>query len=198
MLWGCLWTIFSCSISKQDKQRSKHNYIDVIVSYLKDNNLDNCCVQSECYKVDRRVLIDTTLCNYATLNKMYYHTYVAEVREEAFVIPDSMRNSFVDFERIINMKKKAIEIVEIPSADNCFELISTEKNYPNGTLSFSPLIPYKTNDYYQVWVKAKRSGEDIEFKFYLKYVEGRYVVKSYVYDDYCLSTSVDKFGDYIK
>jgi len=169
--------LFSCKVTNSiDKNyQSNEPPIKLIINFLNENDLDNCCTpDGDCFLIVSSYKIDTSFCSY----KFWMFD------EENFI---KKSNNTIDY-NFIDEGVSDINKVDVDNFDNigCIEFINDKVSKPKGTISFSPLIPYLSDNLYEVWMSVENSYEDAEFRFIIKKKNDVFSVLRYEYSDYCI------------
>jgi len=82
-------------------------------------------------------------------------------------------------------KRNKLETIDILEID-CIELIDQNVNLPEGAISFSPMIPYKSGNKFEVWMTIASPHPVKEIRFIMENKNDQLVVINYEYSDYCI------------
>jgi len=195
---------FSCSnppekLPTQQVTPDHEEYIPIILDFLKSHLLDKDFVTNNCFNINPELMINTMSCSYASWNKVYYHTFVAEgaQKNRVYSLSESSLDRAIDFDTIKKMKKTKTDIsTTFPKQSLCINWVKDSNTLKTAT--FSPLIPSKAMAKWEVWMTMTAEEGNPEYKFAFKKVDGKLVILNHTYGVTCNSKLVDELGDHIK
>lgn len=196
-----IFICFGCISRKTLKspENPLHDYLQAINMALK-YHIENGYWAEIPFKVKQTISIDTLSCNYLKSNFQYYLYFIDQ---QNFEKPKNLNfNNIYDYKGIQKLLNNVWKLpfdaslysvpLEIISEDN---IVNETKIWPTGTFSFSPLIPMKKKDIFEIWLTIERDRDPPFYAFRINKVNGKFIVTGHSWGDWC-DLVTDK--DYIK
>lgn len=194
---------FSCAPEKPAIEKptlpESSEYVPIILDFLKSHLLDRCCLTDNCYNINSELIIDPMSCSYATWNKVYFHTFIAQGKNKntIYALSEPTLEKAIDFDAIKKLRQTKTDISgQINIESICINWV--KNNDSPKTVTFSPLIPFKSMNKYEVWMTINAEEGSPEYKFVFKKEEGKLVMLNHTYGVTCNSKLIDELGDHIK
>ncbi|MBK9256484.1 MAG: hypothetical protein IPM42_13435 [Saprospiraceae bacterium] len=195
--------LISCKSIKKLNNHASDIQIEVIngvLNYLNNLNPKIHFGYGPPFKINQTIAIDTLSCNYLYSNFQYY---VYFVDQQDFEKPKNIDYNYsYDYKGIQNLLNKEWKLsadtsqytvpVQILTED---DMVYGTKMWPRGTFCFSPLIPIRKKDIFEIWLTIEKDRDPPFYRFRIEKIKGKFVVTRHSWSDWC-DLVTDK--DYIK